>query len=161
MAGYTLRPATTAESERFSTWRYEAPFDWYEPGDPALYLGFDDDTFEGYLALVGPEGRAVGFVCIGAEARVAGQEASDRVVDLGMGVDPAITSSGVATAALPAVLHLVEARLPRSVMRVAIWAENDRAIATARRAGFTAQRTFAGPAGRPFVEMVRAEPGSD
>lgn len=160
MAEYSLRPIRPAEAEAFSTWRYDPPFDWYEPGPAELYVRFDAQTFEGYLALVDAADNPVGFVCLGGEARVAGQHEENEFADAGVGIDPSITSNGVATRAMPIVLELLAAELGSRRLRAAIWAKNDRAISTAKRAGFTLHRAFEGPAGRPFVELVRLAVGS-
>lgn len=136
-----------------ASWHYDPPFDWYEPGEPELYLHFDRELSEGYLALVDETDSAVGFVCLGVEASVAGQQPVDGIVDVGIGIDPALTSTGIATAAVPVVVR----SLGKKRLRAAIWAQNSRAIATARRAGFVPSRDFVGPGGRPFVEMITAD----
>ena len=139
-----------------SHWRYDPPFDWYKPASAASYLEFDKDAFEGYLALLDSEQLLVGFVCLGMEARVPGQKVLEGVVDVGVGIDPSLTSRGIATDAMSIVLDL----LCGQQIRTAVWTENDRAISLAKKAGFVAGRELDGPGGRGFLGMIRGHPGS-
>ena len=151
MAEYSLRNVRPNEAEAMSGWRYDPPFDWYEPGSAASHLDFDEEAFEGYLALVDQSDVAIGFVCLGAEARVAGQTPADDVVDIGLGIDPSLISRGLASDAMAVVLDFLRDRN----LRTAIWAENDRAISLAKKAGFVVGREFDGAGGRPFLELTR------
>jgi ribosomal-protein-alanine N-acetyltransferase len=84
---------------------------------------------------------------------VRGQEPADGVVDVGMGVRPDATNTGLGTALVGQVLELAR-ELGATSARAAVAVFNERSLALCRAAGFRPVRDFAGPGDRPFRELV-------
>ena len=149
------RPLTSEEARAIATWSYEPPFDLYELSAEravALLTARDADGLGYYPVEVGRE--VAGFVCFGPEGRVAGQEPEPGTVDVGAGLHPDRVSQGLATALLPEVVRFATERFGASRLRAAVAEFNERSIRLCTSAGFLPVREFAGPAGRPFVELV-------
>ncbi len=154
------RPLTPEEAREVATWAYPPPYDLYD-GDPAvpdLFLTRDVDG-GGYYPAVDEGGRLVAFAVLGAEARVRGQEPTEGIVDVGMGVRPDATSGGVGTALLGQVVDLARDLGATSGVRAAVAVFNERSLALCRSAGFRPVRDFEGPGGRAFRELVRPVDG--
>jgi ribosomal-protein-alanine N-acetyltransferase len=148
------RPLTEAEARELASWAYPPPFDVYDSGDPELFLRRTPDG-EGYYPALDDAGRLVAFAVLGVEARVAGQQPAEGVVDVGMGVRPDATSRGMGTTLVEQVLALAREQAGATAARAAVAASNARSLALCRSAGFRDVREFAGPDGRPFVELLR------
>jgi L-amino acid N-acyltransferase YncA len=147
------RPFAPEEAREVAGWAYPPPYDLYDSGDPDLFLPRDADG-AGYYPAVDDDGRVVAFAVVGPEARVRGQEPAAGVVDVGMGVRPDTTSSGVGTALVGQVVELARDLGARSAVRAAVAVFNERSLALCRSAGFRPVRDFEGPGGRTFRELV-------
>lgn len=93
------------------------------------------DRVNGYKAVL-VDGKFVGYVCAGPDARVAGQLEMDGVDDIGLGFRPDLTGHGVASAWAPIVIDLLTASIAAPEQRVVIAAWNKRSQKVARHAGF-------------------------
>jgi ribosomal-protein-alanine N-acetyltransferase len=146
---------TEEEARDVARWAYPPPFDLYDsdPADPGLFLA-RDARGEGYYPAVDAAGRLVAFAVMGAEARVRGQAPVDGVADVGMGVRPDTTSSGVGTQLVVQVVALACELGATSAVRAAVAVFNERSLALCRSAGFRPVRDFEGPRGRTFRELV-------
>jgi ribosomal-protein-alanine N-acetyltransferase len=149
------RLLTPEEARAVVSWAYEPPYDLYDlSGDAApAQLTVRDEHGHGYYP-VQAGGQVVGFVCVGAEARVRGQVEEAGTCDLGMGVDPGRLSEGLGTAVLPAAVRFAAERFGAIRVRAAVAAFNQRSLRLCTSAGFRAVREFAGPDDRPFLELV-------
>lgn len=138
-----------------AAWAYPPPYDLYDSdrGDPGLFVARGEDG-AGYYPAVDDSGRVVAFAVVGPEARVRGQQPADGVVDVGMGVRPDTTSSGVGTALVGQVVELARDLGATRAVRAAVAAFNERSLALCRAAGFRPVRDFEGPGGRMFRELV-------
>lgn len=150
------RQLTEDEGRDVAAWAYPPPFDLYDgdPGNPGLVVPRGPQG-DGYYPAVDDDGRVVAFAVVGVEARVRGQEPAEGVVDVGMGVRPDVTSSGLGTALVEQVVHLALELGATTAVRAAVAAFNERSLALCRSAGFRPVRDFEGPGGRTFVELVR------
>jgi [ribosomal protein S18]-alanine N-acetyltransferase len=151
----TRRAFREDEARSVAGWSYPPPYDVYD-ADPSVagqFLGRTPDG-EGYYPAVDDDGSVVAFAVLGAEARVLGQEPAPGVVDLGMGVRPDLTSSGIGGALLPQAIDLARELFRPTAVRAAVAVFNQRSLALCRRAGFRPFRDFPGPGGRPFRELI-------
>ena len=150
------RPLAAEEARAIAAWSYDPPFDLYDLSAAdavALLTARDADGLGYYPVEVG--GAVAGFVCFGPEGRVAGQEGEPGTVDVGAGLDPDRVSQGLATALMAEVVRFAIERFGADRLRAAVAAFNERSIRLCTSAGFRPVREFAGPGGRPFVELVR------
>lgn len=149
MGDVVIRPFREGEA-------YEPPYDWYN-GDPTHsddYLALDENGYGYYAIVTGDSDEVIGFCCFGPDARVAGQEAVDGVLDVGGGVRPDRLSSGVATSLFPDIIKFARSRFDPTHLRTAVASFNERSTRLCRSAGFTVSRCFEGP-GKEFYEMLR------
>ncbi len=153
--GLQDRPLTPDEARAIAGWSYEPPFDLYDlPGEDATdLLTARDPQGHGYYPVLSRR-EVVGFVCFGAEARVRGQAEEAGTCDLGVGVRPDRLSQGLASRLLPSALRFAAERFGAVRVRVAVAAFNERSLRLCASGGFRRVREFAGPDGRPFVELV-------
>ncbi len=149
------RPFSEDEARLVAGWAYPSPFDLYDSdrdnAEPFLARGADGD---GYYPAVDEHGCLVAFAVVGVEARVRGQEPVEGVVDIGMGVRPDVTSTGLGTALVRQVVELARDIGATTAVRAAVATFNERSLALCRSAGFRPVRDFDGPGGRTFRELV-------
>jgi [ribosomal protein S18]-alanine N-acetyltransferase len=143
------------EARSVAGWSYPPPYSVYDP-DPAAVRSFLERSpdGEGYYPAVDDAGAVVGFAVLGVEARVRGQQPAAGVADLGLGVRPDLTGSGVGGALVPQAIELARELFRPAVVRAAVAVFNERSLALCRRAGFRPVRDFPGPGDRPFRELV-------
>ena len=132
-----------------AAWRYPPPYDLYDCPDATVFLQ------EGCFPVL-DDGRLVGFLQLGAEARIAGQEEQPGVLDLGAGLAPDAVGRGVGTALWPAVRRFAVERSAPEALRTVVAAFNERSTRLCLAAGFVVVRELPGPGGRPFRELLRA-----
>jgi len=141
------RPLVPREADAVAAWRYEAPFDLYDGSARDVFLHPDyRPVYDG--------DDLVGFVCFGAEARILGQEHEDGVVDVGAGLRPDLLGQRVGTALMPLVVEFAREQLGAQRIRAVVAQFNTRSQRVGRSAGFQPVRTFDGPGGQKFVELV-------
>jgi RimJ/RimL family protein N-acetyltransferase len=103
----------------------------------------------------------VGFVCVGADARVTDLPAAPGVDDIGVGLAPDRVGHGLSRWLLPAVIESLEGLgvLTGSTLRAVILAWNVRSLAAAQRAGFeiTGEHVVGN---RRFCVLLRPRPAS-
>jgi GNAT superfamily N-acetyltransferase len=103
-SGLRVRPMTVDEATRVASWRYAGQWSVYDLTSARPLV----DDLASYYAVVAGE-TLIGFCCIGAAARVGGMTEDPAVVDVGMGMDPALVGHGHGAAFGQTVLdHLAE-----------------------------------------------------
>src|SRR4051794_28179303 len=93
----TFRPITELDARAIASWRYDAPYDFYNwntednPADlatPHFPVFVADDA----------SGNLLGFVCFGSVAQVSGGHNAhlygDDALDIGLGLRPDLTGQG-------------------------------------------------------------------
>jgi ribosomal-protein-alanine N-acetyltransferase len=129
-----VRSLTVADAEQIARWRYEGPWEVY---NPRAEDGLMSDN-PAYLAVAGDrDGPLIGFCCAGVEARVPGLSAQDDVLDIGVGMNPAWVGRGHGAEFAGAVLdHYRKTAAVRS-LRTVVQAWNERSLRLMRSLGFT------------------------
>lgn len=126
---------TAGHAAAASRWRYEGPWAVYDPRDGEQIAAED-----GYHAIVERKtGRFLGYVCIGAEARVHGLGEEPGVVDVGVGLDPAVVGHGRGRSIVGPALTWVEERGAGTPLRAVVQAWNRRSLRLFERLGFTVE----------------------
>jgi RimJ/RimL family protein N-acetyltransferase len=122
-----VRPLTPDDARRIATWRYDGPWRVYDsrPQDVLTSAG-------GYFAVVGDDGELVGFCCAGVEARVPGLAEEPGVLDIGVGMAPALVGQGNGAVFGRAVL----AQFGRRRLRAVVQSWNERSLRLTRTLGF-------------------------
>ncbi|CDQ19395.1 GNAT family N-acetyltransferase [Halobacillus karajensis] len=136
-------------------WKYEPPYDFYNVnGDGASLAERLDGTYKALF-----EGKTfIGFFCIGEGAKVpAGRSRGvyqDEAVDMGLGMDPALTGKGKGTPFCSAVLSYIKKEYPGKPIRLSVATFNRRAIQLYKNMGFVKKDTFYTEACE-FITMVK------
>lgn len=129
--GFRLRPLTPDDATAVSAWRYEGPC--------SVYDGREEDEVsadKGYQAIVDEQGGFVGYLCTGQEARVPGLVGEAGVLDVGVGLDPAVVGRGRGASILGPVLDSVAAAGQASWVRAVVQSWNERSLRLCARLGF-------------------------
>lgn len=151
---------TGAEAREVLGWRYPPPLDAYNPDAATLEedAAVLADLAFLYFAARDPDGRLVGFCCLGAEARVPGfHYADDGRADLGLGLRPDLIGQGLGRSLLAAAMSLAGAlRLAPGGYRATVWVQNARSRRLFERAGFREAARFTSTVRpRPYAVLVR------
>ena len=141
----TIDPASPETLAEMASWRYEAPYDFYDGDqDPVV-------NPERYYAAVGEDGTLVGFYHF---------EEKGDVLEIGLGLRPDQTGRGLGADFFRLGLDFGRAHLGAGRIILNVAAFNERAIKVYERAGFreTGRHTrhFARWGDLEFVEMEEA-----
>lgn len=112
-----------------ATWQYEGPWTIYD-GDGTA------DSTDDYWAVTGDNGELVGFYCTGAEARVPGLEPTPDVLDIGVGMHPALVGAGNGRAFAAVVLAHCRTEYREVQARAVVQSWNERSLRLAAGMGF-------------------------
>jgi ribosomal-protein-alanine N-acetyltransferase len=125
-----LRPLADGDSAVIAAWRYPGPWARYDlPSDAVLRAS------DGYWAIDVDE-VLIGFVCLGAEARVPGLPEVPGTVDVGVGLDPARVGQGAGAGIGRQVLQWIESWHGPVPLRVVVQTWNERSLRLVTRLGF-------------------------
>ncbi|MGH2487647.1 MAG: GNAT family N-acetyltransferase [Ktedonobacterales bacterium] len=139
----TFTPITEDDARAIRAWRYPAPFDAYNMGDPAEALAEMLDPRSPYVAARDEQGELVGYVCFGSAASVT-DVAEPRLFDadgalcFGLGMRPDLTGqgAGVGLAFVRAGLEYARQRFAPASFRLYALDWNERAIHVYEQTGF-------------------------
>jgi ribosomal-protein-alanine N-acetyltransferase len=96
-ADVVIREVTPMEAAATTKWRYQGPWSVYDGKVSHIVTAAD-----GYHAIAErATDKFLGFVCLGAEARVPGLAEDADVLDVGIGLDPAIVGQGKGRSIVP------------------------------------------------------------
>ena len=139
VSSYVFAPMNDEEARAVVSWRYEAPYDFYDmANDPE---GLEEllgppERHEGYYA-VRSDGELVGFFSFGPGGQLPSFDyADDGYLDIGLGLRPDLTGRGHGLEFLLAGLEFGRRRFAPVGFRLAVATFNGRAIQVSERAGF-------------------------
>ncbi len=160
-SGYAFRPMSDEEARAAVSWRYEAPYDFYDmANDPE---GLEEllgppERREGYYAVLSG-GELVGFFCFGPGGQVPSFDyADDGSLDIGLGLRPDLTGRGLGLEFLLAGLEFGRRHFAPAGFRLSVATFNERAIQVYERAGFRRVTVFTNHTNGgdyPFLLMTR------
>lgn len=144
---FTFSLMTEADVEEVNTWRYEAPYDVYNPGSDGADEDGEPDSTElldresPYYAVHDEQGDLVGYFCYGTAGQPWGVSESslyvdDRVMVIGLAMRPDMTGKGVGLSFVNAGLAFAQEQFAPSLFRLYVMPFNQRAIRVYERAGF-------------------------
>ena len=160
-SNYVFTPMNDGEARAVISWRYEAPYDFYDmANDPE---GLEEllgppDRREGYYA-VRSDGELVGFFCYGPGGQLPSFDyADDGSLDIGLGLRPDLTGKGLGLEFLLAGLEFGRRHFAPAGFRLAVATFNERAIQVYERTGFRRVTVFThhtSDGEQPFLLMTR------
>jgi len=134
-AGLVVRPLTPADAAEVATWQYDGPWRIYDSRPEDGPLGPDS----GVQAVAdSATGELVGYICLGAEARVPGLAAEPGVIDVGAGMRPDLVGSRIGSDFGAAVLGHIAGQVGQSRLRAVVLSWNERSLRLCARLGFRA-----------------------
>lgn len=155
---FTFRPMDETAARAILGWRYDPPYDVYNPGsaDTEGAVRAFLDPHNAYYGLYDDRETLVAYCCFGPDARVPGGDYSDEALDVGLGVRPDLTDKGRGPIFVRTVLNFGRLTWAPLTWRVTIAAFNARAQRVWAGAGFRPVHTFQRNGdGSPFVILVR------
>jgi len=157
---FSFRPMDEASARAISGWRYDAPYDVYNPGSDSIeemVQAFLDPEYA-YYATTDERGDLVGYCCFGPDGRVPGGEYKADALDVGMGMRPDLTGQGRGLTYINAVLGFGRRAFAPMAFRVTVAEFNRRALRMCERAGFRPMQRFQRRQdNKAFVVLVRHE----
>ena len=154
----TFHPMDEASAREMCTWRYEPPYDFYNPhpkGTDARIRHLLDPNMI-YYTISDDDGTLVGYCCFGADAQVPGGTYEEPALDIGLGMQPALTGQGHGGSFFAAIVDFALLALAPRRLRVTVAAFNQRAMRVYEKAGFKPVESFGRNGdGVEFVIMTR------
>lgn len=125
-------PMTVDDAECAANWQYIGPWSIYNLASSAPLIQ-DLDSYRVVVAGV----QLVGFCSIGASARVGDLDPDPTILDIGLGMDPAMAGRGLGGAFGRTVLRYIVETYPNyETLRACIQSWNHRSLRLAHRLGF-------------------------
>lgn len=150
-----IAPLTREHAEDICTWRYAAPYDFYDMTGAAPDELLHPDA--GFHAVMSSD-RLIGFRSFGRDGRVPGWEYDDSALDTGGGLRPELTGRGLGRAAISAGLAFGRVHHSPAAFRVSVASFNSRALHVVKSLGFVRTGTFqASRDAQDFDVLVRPE----
>ncbi|MEH7179359.1 GNAT family N-acetyltransferase [Neobacillus vireti] len=143
-------------AKQILTWKYEAPYDFYNNEESAESLKELLDA--PYYAVVNQCNELVGFFCVGSAARVpygstVGAYLED-MNDIGIGMNPALTGQGFGAEFFTFILSYIQETFKDESLRLTVASFNKRAIHLYTKLGFIKKVKFT-RGSTPFITMVK------
>ena len=154
---FRFEPLTKAEAHKIISWRYPAPYDFYDLGeaDPNVVLREMFNPNSPHFSVTTDNGDFLGFCAAGPEAQVPGGDYSYPALDIGIGLRPGDTGKGFGKLVLTEFLAYALAAFRPDRFRATIAAFNLRSQRTFFGLGFVESgRFFAN--GNEWVIVTRA-----
>lgn len=157
MTAYSISPLTPSNALEILTWRYQPPYDIYDP-IPSDLDCFLNPNYR-YHQVLDQRGQLVGYCCYGEDARVPGGDYSrgePEVLDVGIGLKPELTGQGLGKGFVGAVLEFARQAFHPAYFRVTVADFNQRSRKTFQNLGFSAGIQFTRElAELPFTQFER------
>ncbi|MGN4542654.1 GNAT family N-acetyltransferase [Bacillus cereus group sp. MYBK95-2] len=151
---------TKEEAMEINTWTYEEPYSLYSfSGEKEVIEELLDGT---YYGCCDDQGEFIGYFCFGANAQVpGGRDANlyggEDVIDIGLGMKPALTGKGIGKEFFQAGIAFATKEFNAKMFRLSVATFNTRAITLYKNIGFK-QGTIFLSRGREFMLMEYERP---
>ena len=155
---FTFHPMDQANARTILNWRYDAPYDLYNPdsedveGVVQVFL----DPQNVYYTMADEDRDLVAYCCFGPDGRVRGGDYRAAALDVGLGMRPDLTGQGRGLVVVDAVLDFARRTFTATAFRATVAEFNKRALRVWEKAGFRRVQTFQRERdGRTFVVLMR------
>lgn len=152
----TFGTMNASAAREILSWEYDPPYDFYNLANAGEVRVLDSflDPVNRCHRIESPELGLIGFCCFGPDARVPGGDYSADRLDVGLGLRPDLTGSGLGSEIIPLVCEFALDRFGAADLRVSIAAFNRRARRAWGKAGFELTGEFERSTdGEPFVQL--------
>ncbi len=153
---------TKEEAMEINTWTYEEPYSLYSfSGEKEVIEELLDGT---YYGCCDDQGDLIGYFCFGANAQVpGGRDANlyggEDVIDIGLGMKPALTGKGIGKEFFQAGIGFATKEFNAKMFRLSVATFNTRAITLYKNIGFKQGIIFLSR-GREFMLMEYERPSA-
>ncbi|PEW07326.1 GNAT family N-acetyltransferase [Bacillus cereus] len=157
-----IHKLTEEEASEINTWTYEEPYNLYSfSGGSEVVEELLDGTYYGYCD---DKGELIGYFCFGENAQVPGGReanlyAGEDVVDIGIGMKPALTGKGMGKTFFQAGIAFAVREFNSKMFRLSVATFNKRAIALYKNIGFQQGPIFLSR-GKEFMLMEYERPSA-
>lgn len=145
MLSYYFRPMTKEYASQICSWKYDEPYSIYnlDGSDETINELMSDE----YYCTLNSKNTLIGFICSGNSARVpggypAGIYNNDKLVDIGLGLDPDLTGKGKGVDFLSHALRFLNTHHNAQQFQLVVATFNERAINVYERVGFKKEVHF-------------------
>jgi len=154
---FSFSRMSDADAREVLGWRYEAPYDFYNPDPNELENDIQalSDPKNSYHVVRDEKGAVLAYYCFGEQARVEGGDYSDEALDFGGGSRPDLTGGGFGATFIHLGMDFAEVVVAPKKFRVTIAASNSRALRMCESAGFERVQTFQGPQDTEFIVLTK------
>ena len=155
-----IHKLTEEEAMEINTWTYEEPYNLYSfSGGVEVIEELLDGT---YYGCCDDKGEFIGYFCFGENAQVPGGRdanlyAGENVVDIGLGMKPALTGKGMGETFFQAGIVFAAKEFKSKHFRLSVATFNTRAITLYKNIGFQKGPIFLSR-GREFMLMEYERP---
>lgn len=151
-----VRDMTEEYAKQILTWKYEAPYDFYnnEETSESLNVLLENP----YYAILNQDDDLLGFFCPGSAAQVPFGSTvgayNEDMEDIGIGMNPAITGQGLGTPFFTFILSYIQETYQLDSVRLTVAKFNQRAIHLYTKLGFVKKVEFSRDT-TEFLTMVK------
>jgi ribosomal-protein-alanine N-acetyltransferase len=116
----SFQPMDEARARKSLTWRYEPPYDFYNPNpdEAEEIVQWFLDPRHAYYAITGDDGEMVGYCCFGADAQVPGGDYGADALDVGLRMRPDLTGQGRGSDFFAAIVDFARRTFTLQALRV-------------------------------------------
>ncbi|WMT43015.1 GNAT family protein [Paenibacillus sp. D2_2] len=157
---YTFKEMTREAAVIISQWEYPAPYNFYnmDPDEEGVAELMNGD----YFCVTDDASCLVGFFCFGLSARVpggytAGLYTDEQRLDIGLGMDPALTGQGLGGVFVQEGLQWLQNQHGQSKFRLVVATFNERAKRVYAENGFVPRGTVLSKINGEEVEFLCME----
>ncbi|RKI28227.1 GNAT family N-acetyltransferase [Bacillus thuringiensis] len=157
-----IHKLTEEEANEINTWTYEEPYSLYSfSGEKEVIEELLDGT---YYGCCDDQGEFIGYFCFGENAQVpGGRDANlyggEEVIDIGLGMKPALTGKGMGKEFFQAGIAFATKEFNANMFRLSVATFNTRAITLYKNIGFKQGLIFLSR-GREFMLMEYERPSA-
>ncbi|MBT5601022.1 MAG: GNAT family N-acetyltransferase [Gammaproteobacteria bacterium] len=157
MMQFKLIAIRLADINLMLDWRYQPPFDFYNPPQENLYHLRTQllDPFWRFHAVLDEQGALSGYCSFGEDGQVAGGDYTLNALDIGLGLRPDLTGKGYGACFLTEIMDHARDIFEFDTFRLTVAAFNHRAISLYGRLGFEIASTFTDTAQVDYLILTK------